>query len=555
MRARLSSICVGCVSSCLTNYPGPSSRSYVPFLCTSNNPVPSPHPAISFPSQIVAIHYQSALLDAFIEDPFESNFCVIVDEETLESMSLYLGHVATYIDALRDWLASERYMMLQGIAKKAVSEMRNSIASATGSPGRRNPPSCVPQNARSIRGKSKVAEVPFARLDSFLRRLSPDHFSGDHSPSSSTTVELPISPLDAVADVPLAAGSFSPLTSTPSPFPMSLAEWELDHHQDVEPQRRHSLTSSDTTCVEEQTLGSPLHLETNVHSSPKETAGQTLYEPAFDACESPPVRPSLKRRRRTTSTLKPSSSSSSLSDFNSESSHPRKRRRQISLRMFGPDGTAEDVETETYTHMRAYVGRVVPVRGAFTGHASSPTSLPPRNLSVSPNSSQASASTLMRTRSLSPLGLGVALIPPPSESADAAQAVWSGETSAVPRWRGSMLLEPGWRSGVDGIEVGVDSGSGESDGESFTTADDRLYEDVQMDGEDERAVDGSSSGADLSREEEARLDNHQEKDTAPGAPSRTSSLPSPPVLSCKAKGKRRCFADLFRTFRHIFSGR
>ncbi|KAI1789408.1 hypothetical protein LXA43DRAFT_584271 [Ganoderma leucocontextum] len=491
---------------------------------------------------IVAIYYQSALLDAFIEDP-EADARVVVDEETLESMSLYLRRVAAHIEALCDWLASERYAMLQGVAKRAVTEMRNRIASATGSAGRRDILSCA-RNPRSTKAKCKTAEVPFARLDSFLHRLSPDHFLDEYSSSStSSTVDLPFNPMVTLAGPSRVVGSYSPRAATPSPFHPSLPELGLNRAE-LEPERRPSLASSDTTCVEEPTLGSPFHLETKVHSSPDEIVEQTDFEPVPDAREPPPMRTSTKRRRRTTSTLAPSSSSSS----NSDSLHPLKRRRQFkfSLRTFAPDG-AEDVDK----YIRAYVGRAVPVGCAPKGRASSPLPLPSRNLSTSPSASQTSAS--LRARSLSPLELGLGLrlegMPPPSESANGVPAVWygDGEHLAAPRRWGEVQ---GY--GIDGTEADAGSEGGESDGESFTTAADGLYRDVEM--EDESDASGASSRG----EEEADAERDEEKhegDDAPDVLARTSSPPPAPGLSSKAKGKRRCFADLFRTFRHIFNGR
>ncbi|KAM5540905.1 hypothetical protein V8D89_005549 [Ganoderma adspersum] len=497
----------------------------------------------------VAVYYQSALLDAFIEDP-EADACVVIDVETLDNMSLYLQRVSAYIDTLRDWLASERYLMLQGVARKAVSVMRNRIASATGSPGRHDTPPYVPRSPTS-RAKSKAAEVPFARLESFLRRLCQDHFLDEPSPStSSSTVVLPLHPTDAVAGSSRVAGLSSPTATTPSPFHISLPELELTP-QEFQSERRPSLTSSDTTCVEESTLGSPSHLETKVCSSPEQTGGSIHSESTPNAREAQTPRQSLKRRRRTTSTFAssspPSSSLHSNSNSNAESSRPRKRHKHIAfnLRTFGLVG-AEDIET----YDSVYVGRAVPVQRVPTGYdgAPGPMSLPSRNISISPSASQTSAA--LRARSLSPLALEG--IPPPSPSGHGVPSVW---LDAVPHAQSglgsSMLLEPEWRYGM--VEVDARSEGGESDGESFTTADEGLYADVEMEDGDEH-----DAGASLSREDEVRADIvvKGEDEDGPNARSRASSPPPLPVLSSKAKGKRRCFAGIFRTFRHIFnSGR
>ena len=105
--------------------------------------------------------------------------------------------------------------------------------------------------------------------------------------------------------------------------------------------------------------------------------------------------------------------------------------------------------------------------------------------------------------------------------------------------------------------AGVDAHSedGESADEGFTTTDEDegLYADVEMEDGDER-----EAGAASSREDEVRADIavKGEDEDGPNALSRSSSSPPLPTLSSKAKGKRRCFAGIFRTFRHIFySGR
>ena len=480
----------------------------------------------------MAAYYQSALLDAFIEDP-EADACVVIDEETLDNMNLYLQHVSANIDTLRDWLASDRYLMLQGVAKKAVSVMRNRIASANGSPSRHDTPPYVPQSPKSTRAKSKAAEVPFARLESFLGRLCQDHFLDEPSPSTSTSTAVPPFDLsDAVAGPSRVAGPSSSTATTASPFHISLPELELTP-QEFQSERRPSLTSSDTTCVEEPILDSPFHFETKVCSSPdpEQTEGSAHSGPTPYAHEVQTPRQNLKRRRRTTSTFASSSSLSSNSISISESLHPRKRRRQINLRTVGPDDDAEDVEA----YDGAYVGRAVPVRCVPKGYdgAPRPTSLPSRNISISPSASQTSAA--LRARSLSPLALEG--IPSPSPSGHGVPSVWLDAVSRAYASGTSMLLQSEWQYGMSGVDVQEEGGA--SDGESFTTADEGLYADVEM--EDEVRADIAVKGED---------------EDGPNALSRAASPPPLPTLSSKAKGKRRCFTGIFRTFRHIFySGR
>ncbi|PIL35208.1 hypothetical protein GSI_02998 [Ganoderma sinense ZZ0214-1] len=490
---------------------------------------------------IVAAYYQSALLDA-------SEAQVIVDVETLEDMTLYLRGVSTYVDSLCSWLASEKYTVLQGVAKKAVSEMRNRVASTAGSPSRHDVPFYVAR-CPTPRARSKTPEVPFARLELFFGSLSTDPFSeGASSPTISGTVELPFGSPGTVVNASPVAGPSSPTTATPSPFHTSFPELVL-YPQEFQADRRSSLTSSDTTCVEEPTLGSPPCLEAKIFPSPDQSAWPIPSEPTPDARDPQPLRTSLKRRRRTTSTFA-SSSSSSLPDpdsgLSSSSLHPRKRHKQVNLRAFA---CVQDVEV----NYRPYVGCAVPIRLGANGCNASPMTLPSRNVSISPTSSQTSAA--LRARSLSPLelrlglelGQGLGSIPPPSPSGNGVSSVWVAPGP-------STLLAPDWRYGMDGIEIDGGSDREESDGESFTTADEGLYADAKMEDGSERDASASSS-----QEEEACADTVEEdEDNArPDTHSRPSSPPSVPVLSskAKAKGKRRWFANTLRTFVRIFDGR
>ncbi|TBU22880.1 hypothetical protein BD311DRAFT_791997 [Dichomitus squalens] len=277
---------------------------------------------------IVTLDHQAALLDSRVPSP-SIGARAVIDEEQLDSMAVYLDRVIERITLVHDWMMPEKYAMLQEAAKNAFAAMHHRLASGppsgirSGRVGRNALP--LPRITVPYPRWDQFSDWPSFKLAAFLRKLSPDLFPD--IPDSAIEAANNLHPMPPPSD-----------TSQPSNTGPSSSTGAGSRHQGASrrqrdadgPERRHSF-ASDTTCVDEFTLGFPSRPAAKPYRSPKEPIQASSFKHTCEQGEGAPLRVGTKRRR---------SSATALPHVESSSRAPKRPRREVHVSSYGTHDSA-----------------------------------------------------------------------------------------------------------------------------------------------------------------------------------------------------------------------